>query len=66
MIDERTDDEGRRGIPADWPDAAAGTEAQKDDVKNPDPDRHDETSDPQETADEASEDSFPASDPPAW
>lgn len=64
MISEG-EDKGREDIPADWPDAAAGKEAQPEPVKE-DPDEEETPDESEQEIDETVEETFPASDPPAW
>ncbi len=65
---EDLDNEGRGDIPVDWPDAAAGPEAQTGEVTKEDDAGEDAhaSEKPNEEVEEESEDSFPASDPPSW
>ncbi len=65
---EDLDNEGRSDIPVDWPDAAAGPEAQTGEVKKEEGagDGADASDKTDEEVEEESEESFPASDPPSW
>jgi len=67
--DDDLDNEGRSDIPVDWPDAAAGPEAQTGEVTGGGAADGDDSGAPDKTdeeVEEESEESFPASDPPSW